>query len=57
MGAFGIDFDLGPLKGGSLDDLDSCRTSFDSIEMTGESLMRRLFEFSFFTFFELTRPL
>jgi hypothetical protein len=57
MGTFGIDFDMGPLKGGSLDDLDSCRTSFDTISMTGETLMRRLFEFSIFTFFDLTRPL
>ena len=57
MGTFGIDFDMGPLKGGSLDDLDSCRTSFDTISMTGETLMRRLYEFSIFTFFDLTRPL
>ena len=47
MGNFGIDFDMGPLKGGSLDDLDSCRSSFDTIAMTGESLMRRLFDFFF----------
>ena len=57
MGTFGIDFDMGPLKGGSLDDLDSCHTSFDVIEMTVETLMRRLFEYCFFTFFDLTRPL
>ena len=57
MGTFRIDFDMGLLKGGSRDDIDSCRTSFDTIEMTGESLMRRLFEFSIFTFFDLTRPL
>ena len=57
MGTFGIDFDMGPLKGGSLDDIDSCRTSFETIAMTGESLMRRLFEVCFYTFFELTRPL
>ena len=50
-GTFGNDFDMGPLKGGSRDDIDSCRTSFDTIEMTGESLMRRSFEFCFFTFF------
>jgi len=56
MGTFGIDFDMGPLKGGSRDDLDSCRLSFDTIEMTRESLMRRLFEFCFFTFFKMTRP-
>ena len=50
MGTFGIDFDMGPLKGGSRDDLESCRLSFDTIEMTGESLMRRLFEFCFLHF-------
>ena len=57
MGTFGIDFDMVPLKGVSLDDLDSCRTIFDTIEMTVETLMRRLFEYCFFTFFDLTRPL
>jgi hypothetical protein len=57
MGTFGIDFDMEPLKGGSPDDLNSCRTSFDMIAMTGESLMRRLFEFCFYTFYGLTRPL
>jgi hypothetical protein len=41
---------MGPLKGGSRDDIDSCRTSFDTIEMTGESLMRRLFDFFFYIF-------
>ena len=50
MGTFGIDFDMEPLKGGSPDDLNSCRTSFDMIAMTGESLMRRLFEFCFIHF-------
>ena len=56
MGTFGIDFDMGPLKGGSRDDLDSCRLSFDTIEMTGESLMRRLFEFCFYIFQDDTPP-
>ncbi len=51
MGTLGIDFDMGQLKGGSRDDIDSCRTSYDTIEMTGDSLMRRLFEFCFFTFY------
>jgi hypothetical protein len=51
MGTFGIDVDMGLLKGGSPDDIDSCRTSFDTIAMTGESLMRRLFEFCFLHFF------
>ena len=46
-----IDFDMGLLKGGSPDDIDSCRTSFETIAMTGESLMRHLFEFSFFLHF------
>jgi hypothetical protein len=51
MGTFGIDFDMGLLKGGSRDDIDSCRTSFGTIEMTGEWLMRRFFEFFFLHFF------
>ncbi len=45
-----------PLKGGSRDDIDSCRLSFDTIEMTGESLMRRLFEFFFLHFFSWPAP-
>ena len=57
MGTFGIDFDMGPLKGGSRDDLDSCRLSFDTVEMTGESLMRRLFEFCFLHFSRWHAPL
>ena len=56
MGTLRIDFDMEPLKGGSPDDLDSCRTSFDTIAMTGESLMRHLFEFCFFTFFLVDQP-
>ena len=56
MGTFGIDFDMGPLKGGSRDDIDSCRTSFDTIAMTGESLMRRLFEICFFYIFLVDQP-
>ncbi len=57
MGTFGIDFDMEPLKGGIPDDRNSCRTSFDMIAMTGESLIRRLFEFRFYTFSRLSRPL
>ncbi len=56
MGTFGIDFDMGPLKGGSRDDIDSCRTSFGTIEMTGEWLMRRFFEFFFLHFFSWPAP-
>ena len=56
MGTFGIDFDMGLLKGGSRDDIDSCRTSFDTIAMTGESLMRRLFEICFFYIFLVDQP-
>ena len=56
MGTFGIDVDMGLLKGGSPDDIDSCRTSFDTIAMTGESLMRRLFEFCFLHFFSWPAP-
>ena len=51
MGTFGLDFDMGPLKGGTRDGIDSCRTSFESIAMTGESLMRRLLNFVFLHFF------
>ncbi len=54
MGTFGIDFDMGLLKRGSRDDIDSCRTSFDTIAMTVESLMRRLFDF--FYIFLVNQP-
>ncbi len=44
MRTFGIDFGREPLKGDSPDDLESNRTSFGSIAMTGESLMQPLFK-------------
>ena len=39
MRTFGIDFGREPLEGDSPEDLESNRTSFDTIAMTGESLM------------------
>ena len=39
MRTFGIDFGREPLKGDSSDNPESNRTSFDTFEMTGESLM------------------
>ena len=44
MRTFGIDFGIKPPEGDSPDDLESNRTSFDTIEMTGESLMSPLFK-------------
>ena len=43
MRTFGIDFCMEPLKGDSPNNLESDRTSFYTIVMTGESLMRLLF--------------
>ena len=43
MRTFGIDFGTEPLKGDSGDDPESNRTNFDTIAMTGESLMWPLF--------------
>jgi hypothetical protein len=57
MRTFGIDFGREPLKGDSDDDLESNRTSFDTIAMTCESLMSPLFKHFLKTFSELTRPL
>ena len=44
MRTFGIDFGREPLKGDTSDDLEPNQTGFDSIAMTGESLMWPLFK-------------
>ena len=57
MRTFEINFGIEPLKGDIPDKLESNHINFGMIEMTGESLMRHLFKFSFLHFSELTRPL
>ncbi len=51
MTTFEIDFGQEPLTGDIPDELESNRISFGTIAMTGDSLMRHLIKFSFFTFF------
>ncbi len=51
MTTFEIDFGQEPLKGDIPDEPESNRISFGTIEMTGDSLMRHFFKFSFFTIF------
>ena len=57
MTTFAIDVGRESLEGDSSDDLESNRTSFDTIAMTGESLMWPLFKHFVKTFSEITRPL
>ena len=56
MRTFGIDFGMEPPEGDSPDDPESNRTSFDSIEMTGESLMWPLFKHFFKIFSSYPAP-
>ena len=56
MRTFGIDFGMEPPEEDSPGDPESNRTSFDTFEMTGESLMWPLFKHFFQRFFRLTPP-
>ena len=57
MRTFGIDFGMEPPERDSPDDPEANRTSFDTIEMTGDSLMLPLLKHFFQDIFELPRPL